>query len=203
MRETIALFGGTFNPPHKGHLLIAKYVIANNLAKEVVFVPAKCSPHKLEAPLLNAKSRYAMVECMIEGEEGLAISDYEIINKHQASYTYYTLKAFQEAYSNKRIKFIMGTDNLCKLESWYKIQDIIENFEFIVFQRASDEKVDWRKLSSLFGSRLVEGIRSNVIDFDCDISSSKFCEAVKEGGDYSKLITSEVLTYIKENKLYE
>ena len=201
-KDTIALFGGTFNPPHKGHLKIAQNVITGGLANEIIFIPAYRSPYKLLEPIASPLHRYAMLEILIKGQECLSISDYEIVNKHKVSYSYYALKVFQEAYPTKRIKFVLGSDHLATFNSWYKAREILENFDLIIFQRAGEDIMTIGKLLNLFGQRLAKQMIENIVPFNYDISSSKFRQLFRGKKDFSPLITKEVLKYIDENNLY-
>ena len=106
-----------------------------DLADEVMFVPAAKPPHKLDKKITAAENRLEMIKLVLEDNPAFAVSDYEIINKKKTSYTVNTLRALQAAYPERRFKLIVGMDNFRDMDSWYNYQEIIDNFELIVFTR--------------------------------------------------------------------
>ena len=200
--RTLAIFGGTFDPPHLGHLAIAEQVLANDLAGEVMFVPAAKPPHKLDKQITSGKHRLEMLEILIKDKPGFSISDYEIVNKMKNSYTIHTLRAMKTVFHNKKIALIVGMDNFLDFDTWFKFEEIIENYQLIVFTRPGYRKAPMGEIVEKFGHRKAEQLANSIIEINYDVSSTEIRNLAEERKDFSKYVTEEVMYYINENKLY-
>lgn len=116
-KQRIGLMGGTFNPIHYGHLLIAENAYEQFQLDEVIFLPTGQSPHKDARQILGAKERMEMIRLAIADNPHFSCSDYEIC-KEGISYTYLTVQAFYEQLSDGELFFIMGADSLAYFDSW-------------------------------------------------------------------------------------
>lgn len=132
----IGIFGGSFNPPHRMHKSIAKYLIDKNYVDKVIFVPTG-SKYKYKNNLLPDDIRLKMVELMIQNQDNMSVSDYEL--KEEVVYTCDTLKYFSELYPNDKIYFICGTDNLTYVNKWKNGLYLLENYKFLVINRKTDD----------------------------------------------------------------
>ncbi len=119
-KQRIGLMGGTFNPIHYGHLLIAENAYEQFQLDEVIFLPTGQSPHKDARQILGAKERMEMIRLAIADNPHFSCSDYEI-HKEGISYTYLTVQAFYEQLSDGELFFIMGADSLAYFDSWMRI----------------------------------------------------------------------------------
>lgn len=106
-RQKIGLMGGTFNPIHYGHLLIAENAYEQFGLDEVIFIPTGRSPHKDARQILDARERMEMIRLAIADNPHFSCSDYEI-KKEGVSYTYLTVQAFYESAAGSELYFIMG-----------------------------------------------------------------------------------------------
>lgn len=122
-KRKIGLMGGTFNPIHYGHLLIAENACEQFQLDEVIFMPTGQSPHKDDRQILGAKERMEMIRLAIAGNPHFSCSDYEV-KKGGVSYTYLTLRAFYERAVGDRLYFIMGADSLAYFDSWMRPDEI-------------------------------------------------------------------------------
>ncbi|MEK7819285.1 MAG: nicotinate (nicotinamide) nucleotide adenylyltransferase [Bacteroidota bacterium] len=185
----IAIYGGSFNPPHNAHLEIAKKSIELLSIDKVIFVPTNISPHKIENEnIVSGIQRLEMLSLLIGLTKKIEISDYEIQN-HGISYTIETLKYFSKIFPTDELFLIIGEDNLTDLNSWKDILEIKKLVKYIVVPRDNEEL----KNSS-------DCIILNIKPID--ISSSKTRKYILEGKDTSKMIPSDVNDFIKKNKLY-
>ena len=116
MAEKIAIFGGSFNPIHNGHLQVAKSALSECGLKKVIFLPNANPPHKNKEHIISAHHRYNMVALATDGFENFEISNYEM-NSDKPSYTINTLRHMKSVY-NAELFFIIGADSLYTLNLW-------------------------------------------------------------------------------------
>ncbi len=193
----IGIFGGSFNPPHKGHFKIAEYFINKQYVDKVIFVPTG-SKYKYKNNLIDDKQRYEMVELTIKDNKQMEVSSYEL--KDEVVYTCETLSFFQKKYSYDEIYFICGTDNLSYLDTWRNGLDILKNYKILVVDREGN---DVNELLEKF-----QEYRDNIIVAPLKfgpISSTAIRELIKNDKyeELDTLVDKDVIKYIKENKLYE
>jgi nicotinate-nucleotide adenylyltransferase len=129
----IALLGGTFNPVHNGHLLIAQTALESYKLDKVVFVPAGLPPHK-KSPKTSAKNRLAMLYLAIRGNPEFAVSDWEIRQK-RIVYTWETLEHFCRIWPKASLFFIIGSDSLKTLPKWREYGRLRRLCRFITIPR--------------------------------------------------------------------
>jgi nicotinate-nucleotide adenylyltransferase len=198
-----AVFGGTFDPVHKAHIALAEKVLEQDLADEIMFVPAAKPPHKLEKPITPAEHRMAMLKLLLEEKTEYCVSDYEIVNKRKTSYTVNTLRALQAAYPERRFKLIMGMDNFREFDSWHRWQEILDNYEMIIFTRPGSSKLSVGLIQEKFGAKVAANLERSIIDdVVMDISSTQIRRKVHEGEEISDLVLPQIAEYIIENGLY-
>ena len=133
--ERIGLFGGTFNPIHKGHVRAAQEVLKRFGLDCIFFVPSALPPHKADTNLASSRDRYAMVEIGLQGLEGLAASDVEI---HRAgpSYSVDTVAFFRKQLGpDGQLFFLLGVDAFLEIDTWKRYEAVLENTAFIVMTR--------------------------------------------------------------------
>jgi len=115
--KQIGLLGGSFNPIHRGHLLMAQAALEGMGLDKVIFVPAHCSPHKIDRDLAPARHRLAMARLAVRGQKNLIVSDVEI-KRGGVSYTVDTAGYFRRCYPKDRLFFIIGEDSVRGLWEW-------------------------------------------------------------------------------------
>ena len=198
-----AIFGGTFDPIHTGHLKLAEKVIEHDLADEVMFVPAGKPPHKLDKPISAAEHRLEMVKLVLDEYHEFSVSDYEIVNQRKTSYTVNTLRALKAAFPERRFRLMMGMDNFHELHTWHKYQEIISDYDLIVFTRPKTKRIAMAHITEKFGNRFSTKLENSIIDsVDVDISSTEIRKRVANDEELSGLILPSVAEYIIENGLY-
>jgi nicotinate-nucleotide adenylyltransferase len=129
----IALLGGTFNPVHMGHLLIAQTALDSHHLDRVVFVPAGLPPHK-KSPKTSARHRLAMLRLAIRGNRAFSVSDWEIRQK-RIVYTYETLEHFRKVWPRAALYFILGADALKSLPRWRESHRLKRLCRFVALPR--------------------------------------------------------------------
>ncbi len=200
MKQKIGLMGGTFNPIHYGHLLIAENAHEQFQLDRIVFLPTGHSPHKDEEHILGAQERSEMIQLAIADNPHFIYSDYEI-RKTDVSYTYLTLQAFHERYPDSSLYFIMGADSLTYFESW-KHPEIISRLSTIL--AAVRGKLNMHELLPIqeqlhqkFGTK-IELI--NTPNFF--VSSRMIRQRITERHSIRYLVPDPVEQYIRQHNIY-
>ncbi|RYD73645.1 MAG: nicotinate (nicotinamide) nucleotide adenylyltransferase [Verrucomicrobiaceae bacterium] len=143
----LALYGGTFDPIHNGHLIMARDAMELLNLDRVVFLPAAISPHKLNRAPVPAEIRRAMVEVAIRDEPGFALDDREL-HRPGPSYTVDTVEEIRAECPGCELFYLIGHDNVAKLHTWHRIDDLQKQVEFVVFGRGEESgEHGFRKLS--------------------------------------------------------
>ena len=200
----VAVFGGSFDPIHNGHIYIAGEVLRRDLAEEVLFVPAKLPPHKLNSPLTEAAHRYAMIEAAIAPYTRFSVSDIEIRRTEDSpSYTIETLETLRAVYPEAVLLFMMGMDSLADLHNWYRASELVTHFAFIVFQRPGVAPPAFSELSTRFGWKNGRKLVNAILDApSIPISARKIREWHRVGKSLAGLVPESVLDYIQSYRLY-
>lgn len=184
----IGIIGGTFDPPHVGHLLIAEEVrIALNL-NEVWFIPTNEPPHK-EKAMTDGKNRVKMVKKAVKSNHYFKVNEIEM-EREGKSYTVDTMKALKNRNSDVEFYFILGADMVEYLPHWQKIEELMEIVKFVGVKR------EGFNLNSKYP--IIE-IAIPMID----ISSSMIKERLVNGRSVTYLIPESVEHFINEGHLYE
>ncbi len=191
----IGIIGGTFDPIHMGHLLIAEQAREVGKLDQVWFIPSSSPPHKQHKQITPFQHRLQMVSLAIADHPAFQLSDIEM-HLSSPSYTVQTLTALKEAYPNHQFYIIVGTDMVKDLPSWYKIEEILQLSQVIGVSRPD---VTLTHLPEWIQKRLIyiaDGI-------EIRLSSSVIRERVAKRMSIRYLVPPGVDQYIKENRLYE
>lgn len=195
---SIALYGGSFDPIHIGHLITAENALETYNLEKVIFIPSYITPLKGRELEASDKNRFEMTKLSTKDNFKFEVSDYEISNEG-VSYSYHTVKYFSELYKNKKIYFIIGTDRAKDLKKWYNISELSKLVTFIFVAR--DEE-DLYKIvegdDTFYKSISYEIMKSPIIE----ISSSLIRNNIKNKKSIKYMITNECKTYIEELSLY-
>jgi nicotinate-nucleotide adenylyltransferase len=185
----IGILGGTFNPIHIGHLILAEEIREKLNLGKVIFVPTYIAPHKDNVCVAKAKDRFQMIKLAIRGNQFFSVSDREIKRKG-LSYTIDTLKEFKKQYTNKELYFITGSDLLNYLNEWKDLNEIIKMVKFVVVTRPG---YPLEKIPSYIQTQAIRAV---------DISAFEIRQAIKEGKSFRYLVADTVYDYINKHKLY-
>lgn len=199
-KKVIAVFGGSFNPPINSHISLAKEIIDKcNRVEKLIFVPVSTKYQK--AKLESNEHRYNMLKLICDSEENLEVSNIELIQDRQL-YTIQTLELLKEQYGQEyEIWFVMGTDNLKLVSSWYNPEKLLKDYKMIILERDDDKLEDLIKENKLLEKYKESLIKIEGID-KVFLSSTMIREKIKNGEDVEEFIDKKVLEYIRENKLY-
>ncbi|MDR0914011.1 MAG: nicotinate (nicotinamide) nucleotide adenylyltransferase [Oscillospiraceae bacterium] len=201
-KQKIAIFGGSFNPVHIGHIQAAQLVLAQlKDVDEVWLVPAAKPPHKPDANLAPAKHRLAMLQLAAKGCPNVKVSDIEI-NKPGNSYTYQTLLLLQKQYPNLSFCLIMGADMFLTLQTWKKPEVISNIAEIAVVPRQGANTGQLTEQAAFLAKTY--GTRSAILNCGvADISSTELRAMLANSPNNAKpFLNEEVYDYIAENSVY-
>lgn len=195
----VGIMGGTFDPIHIGHLILAMEAINYKNLDEVWFIPTGNPNFKQDKNVTDKQKRFEMVKIATQDNKKFNVCDYEI-NKNGVTYSWETMKYLRENYDYD-FYFIMGEDSLMSVETWENAEDFLKNTKILACIRRQDEmskldvKIDDLKSKGYF----VEKIPTSFID----ISSTKIREKVQTNQDFRYFVPNQVFEYIVRNKLYE
>lgn len=202
MDDTIGVFGGSFNPVHHGHLILAQDVLETFELESVIFVPCGRPAHKHPADLADAEHRLAMLEPIADLDPRFAVSDREI-RREGISYTIDTLEALSRKHGGQRLCFIVGSDTLPELHTWRRIDDLLASFSIVSLVRPGYSHDELKGMPFHLGSERKEQLLENlVLGHRVDISSSDIRMRIAEGMSISYLVPPHVEMYIAEHGLY-
>lgn len=188
----IGLYGGSFDPIHIGHLITTQSVLEKRKLEQIIFVPSHISPLKQDAKPIADFHRLEMVKLAIENNPQFSFSDSEI-QKENISYTIDTLLELKKKYAE--IELIIGFDNLCVFDKWYKPEEIFELAKVVVMKRDVDN------LSITKNSYFDRAIFVDTPTIE--ISSTDIRNRVKNGLPIDYLVPHKVKEYISQNRLYK
>lgn len=134
LRKRIAIFSGSFNPVHVGHIALARSVVQQHLADEVWLLVSPQNPLKQQKGLLPEQQRLNLVRKALEHEHGVEVSDFEF-QLPRPSYTWNTLQALSAAYPDVEFSLLIGADNWLLFNRWAHPDDILANYRLLVYPR--------------------------------------------------------------------
>jgi nicotinate-nucleotide adenylyltransferase len=203
MKKKVLLFGGSFDPIHNGHTVVARHAIGHIGASELVFIPAHRSPHKQLFPGASALERLRMAELAIAGEKMMCVSDCEI-KRDPPSYTIDTVRLFHGRYGDDaELYWLVGADVLEDLPRWYRIGELLDECTICLMLRPGFDAAQLDRFVDVFGQKQVKKLERNIIlNPLVDISSTAIRRRVAAGEDISQMVHPLVSLYIKEHGLY-
>jgi nicotinate-nucleotide adenylyltransferase len=195
----VGVLGGTFNPPHLGHLLIAQEALHQLGLDRVLLMPVATPPHKEAHGDPGPEARYAMCQLAIDGDERFAASDLEI-RRGGSSYTVDTLRALHGTYPEAELTFIVGGDMAASLPTWREPSEVVSLARLAVAEREGALRADiLERLAT------IPGAAERVEFFDLpriDFSSSLVRRRVAAGQPITYLVPDPVAEYIAQHGLY-
>jgi len=200
MRKKIGILGGTFNPIHIGHLLLAQYAFEQAELAKIIFIPSGVSYMKQDIPILPAKDRMRLVELSIQYHSCFEVSDMEILRPGN-TYTYETLEELKRKQDN-HYYFILGADSVFSMEKWKEPARIFKSCTILAAVRETTDKerlrIKTEDLKQKFGADIM------LLDFPrIDISSSEIRERLKLGKSIHHMVAPEAEEYIYKNQLFK
>lgn len=186
--KKVGILGGTFNPPHHGHLLIANEVLHEMKLDEVWFMPNQEPPHKKKPESVTNEDRLQMLKIAVEGNAAFKIEAIEL-ERSGPSYTFETMKLLKDRYEGYDFSFIIGADMIEYLPKWRNVDELVRLVQFVGVERPSYN----------------HNTKYPIMYVDVpamDVSSSMIRERCKVGKTIRYLLPDAVIDYIREKHLY-
>ncbi len=188
------IFGGAFNPVHKGHVRLAEEAVKQLKLKRLLVIPTFDSPHK-ETKLLSFEDRAEMCRRAFGHIEGVEISDIEV-QLGGKSFTINTIRELKSRYPDEQFFLLIGGDMLFSFDKWYKYESILKEAKVCAVARDNDSFVDMMEFANEMGR--VRVLPTKAIE----VSSTEIREKAARGEDITELVPTAVAEYIGEKKLY-
>lgn len=200
-KKKLGIVGGTFDPIHNGHLILAEHARVEFGLDDILFIPTGNPPHKDKKEISFTNHRYEMVFLAIKSNPCFHISSMEM-EKEYTTYTVDTIESIQNLYKDREIYFILGADSFCNIHLWKDYKKLLNLCNIIIAKRLdTDNKLLDEKLN-IFTKTYKDSIyilESPLIE----ISSTDIRNRMKEGLSIRYLIPESVESYIEKNKLYK
>lgn len=190
--KRIGILGGSFDPVHVGHLIIADRAVEILRLDRLLFIPTAVTPHKRDRALAPARKRLAMIRAAVRGHPVLEASDMEI-RRGGVSFTVDTLRTLRRRHPGARLHLLLGADSLGILHMWKDIREIVRLADFAVLGRPNHP-----------GRRVpIKGMRIRRLDTPLvEVSSTEIRARVKRGASIRYLVPEAVRRLIARGKLY-
>lgn len=198
--KKVGILGGTFDPIHMGHLILAQTALEQFSLDEVMLMPAAQPPHKAENQITPANLRLQMTAAAIADNDRLVISDFEL-HREGNSYTYKTLDLLHRAYPYTEFYFIMGADSLRDFAGWRYPERIAKSCVILAANRDDAPDKELLALIAQVQRTFDADVRLLTIP-GVELSSSDLRRRVQEGHSIRYLTPAPVLRIIEENHLY-
>jgi len=184
------ILGGTFNPVHIGHLILAEEAREKLKLDKIIFIPTALPPHKENLDIANADDRLKMLKLAIKGNKFFEVSDIEI-KRRGRSYTIDTLRELKNRFSHDDLYFIIGSDLLKYINEWKDLEDINKMVKFIAATRPG---FPLEQIPAYIHTLAIRAV---------DVSGFEVRQCVKENKSFRYLVPDKVFDYIKKRKLYK
>ena len=191
----LGIFGGSFDPPHTGHLRLARFVLKKKSLDKLIFVTAFKTPYTDKSSSVSFEDRFKMTQLTVENSAEFEVSDIEGVRGGE-SFTVDSVRYFRELYSLKadQLFLIIGADSLMRFDEWKSPDAILNECSVCVLKRA---EVKHKNFDKRFIDK-VEFLDNELMA----VSSSDIRNQIREGRDVEQLVDRKVIEYISERKLY-
>lgn len=197
--KRLGLLGGTFNPPHLGHLILGEMAREQLGLEHVLFLPAGQPPHKEGETIATPAHRIAMTRLAIDGNPGFAVNNTDAY-RPAPHHTVTLLPLLAEAYPNYRLWLLLGGDSLRDLPAWHRPGEIVAQAKLAVLPRPG-ATIDWDRLEEAVpGARAATSLLEGPA---VAISSTSIRAWAAAGRSLRYLVPEAVRTYIRRNALYQ
>ncbi len=199
--ERIGVFGGSFDPVHIGHLIIAQDAVEQLELDRLIFMPAAISPHKQHCQPVEGRHRFEMLQLATENNLRFEVSDLELA-RGGISYTVETIEHLQVEHPGAELFFIVGLDSLVELHKWHRIDALLECCTVVPFGRGGEDPAkvaETCQLSKVWKTKLLDRL---IRIHEVEVSASEIRMRIAEGLSIQTLVPPEVEMYIAEHHLY-
>lgn len=200
-------FGGSFDPPHNGHLGIAKAALASGKCSHVVWFPAADPPHKRNCKRAPFTDRMNMVKLLINGRNDMSVSDFESTLPFSPTYTVDVLEALKR-FTGEDYQLLIGADSLLELHTWHNAGLLVEKTDFIIYPRPGATVTETELLRHWDKTTVQKLLSSMISGTFFEISSTEVRKSMEKNAFRHHIIESDgfsrdIIEYIREHHLYE
>jgi len=192
------VLGGSFDPIHNGHILLAQEVYDKLNLEKVIFIPAYVAPHKIGQSFASAEARFAMTKLAVGDIPNFCVSDLEL-RRGNVSYTVDTMLELKRLYPNQEFYFIIGADSVPQLKTWNRIEELFGLVKFAAVYRPGYDDV-LVKAQKDFGKNAERIIMVHTAEYD--LSSTNIRQKVQLGQSIKDMVPTKVAEYIEKHGLY-
>jgi nicotinate-nucleotide adenylyltransferase len=185
MPKKIGIYGGTFDPIHHAHLILAREAVESLGLAKIIFVPAAVSPHKMARTVTAPEIRVEMLQAAIAGEQQFTLDLCEI-RRRGTSYTIDTVEEIRQREDEAEYFFLLGDDNATQLETWHRFNELRELVQFVVLSRGNLEPIPYP-----------------VIHRQINISATEIRNRVATGRSIRYLVPPAVEEIIRRRQIYQ
>jgi len=198
----LGILGGTFDPPHNGHLFAARAAAERHRLDRVILVPARAQPLKASWAVTAPEIRLRMVEALAKVRPGLEVSRSEM-DRPGPSYTFDTIERFKKLYPEAEFFFIVGADSVQDLSGWYRAKELVRAVRFVVVGRPGWPLGGIDRLAGTLGEEAANQIRADAVCVEgVKVSATEIRSRVRQGLPIGDLVPIEVEKIIREKSLY-
>jgi nicotinate-nucleotide adenylyltransferase len=204
MATQIGLYGGSFDPIHNGHLIVARAIAEQLDLEKVIFLPSATPPHKHQEGLLDPAHRARMVQLAIEDEPCFTFSDFDLTRKGP-SYTIDTVAHFHALLGpDTDLYWIVGADSLAELPTWHRAPDLVNMCRIITAARAGWEQTAWDQLRDTLNDAQIASLKTGILQTPViEISSTDIRRRIRQGRSIRYLVPEPIRAYIEKHGLYK
>lgn len=195
----IGIFGGTFDPPHLGHLILAGEALDQLELTRLLWVVTANPPHKPDRPITAVEQRVSMVNATIQNEPAFELSRVEI-DRSGPHYAVDTVQILREKYPDSELYYLMGSDSMNDLPDWHRPRDFVARCDCIGVMCRPGDEINFDELEPI-----IPGISTKVMTFEApllEIASHEIRHRVKKGRQYRFFLVPAVAEIIRANNLY-
>jgi len=201
--KKIGILGGTFNPPHLGHLLVAEEALQQLKLDAIWIIPVAIPPHKSVSKVALAKHRLAMCKALFSGAKSLRVSDVEI-RAGGKSYTYDTIVKLRRRYSKARFYFIVGSDGIEQIPTWYRFKELCSICQIVFYPRPDYLVRLPASFKKLLGHVLFNRLNRSILKVpQTDFSSNDIRRRIGRKKPVYHLTGAKVAAVIRKYRLYQ
>lgn len=201
--RSLAFFGGTFDPPHLGHLIVARDVAEALDLEAVFFLPARVPPHKQDEDVSGGEVRLEMLKGAVQDDEVLGVSDVEL-RRDPPSYTVDTLRELKERIPTADLHFVIGTDQLAELDRWKEPEEVARLARLVVVTRPGEDGADDGRSGAPSDVTCPLDVPFELVPVTrIELSSTRIRARVREGRSIRYLVPDSVRRIIEREGLYK
>ena len=199
----VLLFGGTFDPIHNGHLIVARSAAEQLGIARIILIPSAVPPHKSPTTISTAQHRLKMTELAVQTDPMFDVSDCEL-QRQGPSYTLETLMHFRKTHGpHNELFWLIGADTIKELAIWYRLAELVETCTIVTARRPNSDCDDLSALHGPLTTEQIERLQTHMLDTPLiEISATDIRQRICRNESIRYMVPQPVADYIAEHRLY-